>query len=63
MVATAEYLVENCLVKECFFQEMIHSGINIYMTLELAETYLRAGDLRFRTLFKGAAALASPTGQ
>ncbi|MEE4136721.1 MAG: hypothetical protein V2I32_11635, partial [Desulforhopalus sp.] len=51
------------LVKECFFQDMIHSGINIYMTLELAETYLRAGDLRFRGLFEGAAALASPTGQ
>jgi hypothetical protein len=63
MVATAEYLVANCLVKGCFFQDMIHSGINIYMTLELAETYLRAGDLRFRGLFEGAAAHASPTGQ
>ncbi len=62
MLATAGYLFNNCLLKGCFFQDMIHSGINIYMTLDLAQVYLRAGDLRFKHLFQSAEALASPTG-
>ncbi|MDF1578989.1 MAG: hypothetical protein P1P81_11170, partial [Desulfobulbales bacterium] len=63
MLATAGYLMHNCMQKGSFFQDMIHSGINIYMTLELAQVYLRAGDLRFRELMDSAADLASPTGQ
>jgi hypothetical protein len=63
MMATADYLYANCLQNGCFFQDMIHSGINIYMTLELAQVYLRAGDERFRPLLEAAASLASPTGQ
>jgi hypothetical protein len=63
MLATADYLMENCLHRGCFFQDMIHSGINTYMTLMLAQTYLRAGDARFHSLLDGAAAFASPTGQ
>ena len=62
-MATADYLFNNCLQKGCFFQDMIHSGINIYMTLELAQVFLRAGDLRFRDLLKAAISFASPTGQ
>jgi len=63
ILATAGFLYNNCLHKGCFFQDMIHSGINIYMTLELAQVYLRAEDMRFRQLFIAAAAAASPTGQ
>ena len=63
MLATADYLMNNCLQKGSFFQDMIHSGINIYMTLELAQVYLRAGDPRFISLLKSAASFASPTGQ
>lgn len=63
MLATAGFLMNNCLLKGCFFQDMIHSGINIYMTLQLAQVYLRAGDMRFRSLLKAAASFASPTGQ
>ncbi len=63
MMATADYLYANCLQNGCFFQDMIHSGNNIYMTLELAQVYLRAGDGRFRPLLEAAASLASPTGQ
>jgi len=62
MLATAGYLMNNCMQKGSFFQDMIHSGINIYMTLELAQVYLRAGDLRFRKLLASAADHASPTG-
>ena len=63
LLATADFLFNNCLQKGCFFQDMIHSGINAYMTLELAQVYLRAGDMRFRELLKAAASFASPTGQ
>ena len=62
-MATAGYLFNNCLQKGCFFQDMIHSGINIYMTLALAQTYLRARDPRFEALARAAASFASPTGQ
>jgi hypothetical protein len=63
ILATAGYLSNNCLLKGSFFQDMIHSGINIYMTLELAQVYLRAGDPRFQKLLASAAGFASPTGQ
>jgi hypothetical protein len=63
MVATVEYLLQNCLRKGCFFQDMIHSGINVYMTLELAQVLLRAGDPRFRDLLRASASLATSTGQ
>jgi len=63
MMATADYLSANCLQNGCFFQDMIHSGNNIYMTLELAQVYLRAGDDRFQPLLEASASLASPTGQ
>lgn len=62
-MATADFLMENCLHHGCFFQDMIHSGINIYMTLMLAQVFLRAGDPRFFPLLSRAADFASPTGQ
>ncbi len=42
---------------------MIHSGVNAYLTLDLAQTLLRAGDRRFGDLMRRVAVLASPTGQ
>ncbi|MDW7773871.1 MAG: hypothetical protein SCH71_13370 [Desulfobulbaceae bacterium] len=63
IMATADYLMEKCLHRGCFFQDMIHSGINIYMTLMLAQVYLRAEDPRYYDLLAGAAGFASPTGQ
>jgi hypothetical protein len=63
MMATADYLIEHCFHKGGFFQEMIHSGINAYLTLDLAQTLLRSGDPRFGDLIRSVADLASPTGQ
>jgi hypothetical protein len=63
MIATADFLTGHSFHKGGFFQEMIHSGINAYLTLDLAQTYLRAGDGRFGDLLRAVAALASPTGQ
>lgn len=63
MSATLEFLLERCLYKGGFFQDMIHSGINAYLTLHMAQVLLRAGDMRCLQLIRDTAALASPTGQ
>jgi hypothetical protein len=63
MMKTADYLIERSFSQGGFFQEMIHSGINAYLTLDLAQTLLRAGDPRFAELIRSVAKLASPTGQ
>jgi hypothetical protein len=63
MVATSHFLLEHCLVKGGFFQDMIHSGINAYLTLHLAQTLLRDGNKRYFELVQVVAKLATPTGQ
>ncbi|MDP1708066.1 MAG: hypothetical protein Q8L89_03240 [Gammaproteobacteria bacterium] len=63
LLDTVEFLLEHCLVEGGFFQDMIHSGINPYLTLHLAQVLLRAGDPRYLALMDAVAALASPTGQ
>jgi hypothetical protein len=63
LLATVEFLLHHCLVHGGFFQDMIHSGINPYLTLHLAQVLLRAGDPRHVDLIKAVAGLASPTGQ
>ncbi len=63
LLDTVAYLVEGCFVNGGFFQDLIHSGINPYLTLHVAQVMLRAGDLRCLDLLRTVAALASPTGQ
>ncbi|MEW5804822.1 MAG: hypothetical protein AB1847_22265 [bacterium] len=63
VLQTADYLINTCFVDGAFFQDMIHSGLNSYLTLHLAQVLLRAGDSRFYDLVKTIADLASPTGQ
>ncbi|MEO6095973.1 MAG: hypothetical protein ABIW76_09885 [Fibrobacteria bacterium] len=61
--ATLEFLLDKCMVKGSFFQDMIHSGMNAYLTLHMAQCLLRLDDPRFFQLVKDTAAVASPTGQ
>ncbi len=63
LLETAGYLFDNCFVKGGFYQEMSHSGINVYLTLHVAQLLLRAGDPKFFELMNSVAAMASPTGQ
>ncbi|MBP9865740.1 MAG: hypothetical protein KBC91_04980, partial [Candidatus Omnitrophica bacterium] len=63
LLNTAEYLFQNCFVQGGFYQEISHSGMNVYLTLHIAQVFLRAGDPRFFDLMKSMALLASPTGQ
>jgi hypothetical protein len=61
--ATADWLLDHSLHKGGFFQNMIHSGINAYLTLDLAQTMLRYGDDRYWDLIEATARVASPTGK
>ncbi|MFO7761962.1 MAG: hypothetical protein R6V20_10180 [Desulfobia sp.] len=63
LLDTAEFILDSYLVKGGFFQDMIHSGINPYLTIHLAQILLRAGDQRSFDLISVVARAASPTGQ
>ncbi|PWB65030.1 MAG: hypothetical protein C3F14_05945 [Deltaproteobacteria bacterium] len=63
LLDTAEFLLARCLVNGGFYQDIIHSGMNPYLTLHLAQVLLRAGDPRASGLVRTVADLASPTGQ
>ena len=63
LLDTVEFLLEHCFVEGAFYQDMIHSGLNAYLTLEVAQVLLRAGNPRALELMDAVAALASPTGQ
>lgn len=58
-----EWMLMHSFVRGGFFQNMIHSGINAYLTLHVAQVLLRAGDARAHSLIDAVATLASPTGQ
>jgi hypothetical protein len=60
---SVEWLMSNSFVHGGFFQDMIHSGINAYLTLHIAQILLRREDARHFALMKSVADLASPTGQ
>ena len=63
IIQSVEFLMEQCFHQGGFFQDMIHSGVNPYLTLSIAQTLLRNEDPRHRDLIQSTADLASPTGQ
>ncbi len=64
LAKTADYLRDHSSHEGGFFQNMIHSGINAYLTLHLAQVRLRAGQVAEAwALMDRVVALASPTGQ
>jgi hypothetical protein len=64
ILRTADYLRDHSSHDGGFFQNMIHSGINAYLTLHLAQVRLRAGEYETAwQLIDNVVALASPTGQ
>ncbi len=60
---TERWLRSNCFQQGAFFHEVIHSGINAYLTLHIAQVLLRAGDPSFFDLVRSIEKLASATGQ
>ena len=63
LLGTIEFLLDNCLVRGGFFQDMIHSGINPYLTLHMAQVLLRHDDPRYLALMDTVATSATSTGQ
>ena len=63
VMKTVQFLMEHSSFEGGFFQNMIHSGINAYLTLHLAQVLLRGGDLRALELIDVVASLATSTGQ
>lgn len=63
LLDSADFLLENCFVAGGFFQDLVHSGINMYLTMHVAQVLLRAGDPRCVELLYSMAELATPTGQ
>jgi hypothetical protein len=63
LIDTAGFLMDKCRVKGGFFLDIIHSGINPYLTLHLAQVLMRAGDPRCHELVRAVASQASATGQ
>ncbi len=61
--STIDYLSKQCFHRGAFFQDMIHSGINVYLTLTIAQAHLRAGNSDYRNLIDAVAGMASPTYQ
>ncbi|MEQ9411773.1 MAG: hypothetical protein RIK87_28920 [Fuerstiella sp.] len=61
--AGIDTILRNHFCRGAFFQDMIHSGINAYLTLNIAQTLLRNEDDRYRRLMDAVVELASPTGQ
>lgn len=63
MLATAGYLIDKEFLNGAFFHDVVHSGLNAYLSLHIAQVLLRAGDPRFFDIVAAVADLASPTGQ
>jgi len=60
--STLKTIEENYFVDGLFFQNFIHSGMNLYLTLQIAHSYLYAGNRKkFLELFNSVISTASPT--
>ncbi len=63
LLNTVNFLREQCSFEGTFFQDMIHSGINVYLSIHIAQVLLRSEDPEFYPIVEKVAGLASPTGQ
>ncbi len=61
VMPTLEYLWKNCVKNGLLFQHIIHSGYNIYLSIQLAKVLLIRQDLRWLFMFKAIMTAASPT--
>lgn len=60
--ATANYLYEKNLRHGLFFQKIIHTGLNPYLSVQLARVLLQKEDPRFYAILERLTALATSTG-
>jgi hypothetical protein len=62
ILKTLRYFLAHHFVNGGFFQDMTHSGVNIYLTLAIAQSLLRAGDEGWERTVRQVQRDASPTG-
>lgn len=58
---TVEFLMERCRRKGLFFQSIVHTGLNPYLSVQLARVLLSRGDPRAHGLLQALLDAASPT--
>jgi hypothetical protein len=58
---TVDFLMENNLRDGMFFQRIVHTGLNPYLTVQLARALMARGDVRWFDLLEGVAEHASRT--
>jgi hypothetical protein len=62
ILCTMKTLEDNYFIDGLFFQHFIHSGLNIYLTIQIAHTYLYAGNRdKFLQLLNTVISSSSPT--
>jgi hypothetical protein len=60
---TVNYMLEKDFLHGLFFHEIAHSGLNIYLSLQVAQVLLRSGTPGYFDIMKAASEIASGTGQ
>ncbi|HEX2959312.1 MAG TPA: hypothetical protein VHO70_20935 [Chitinispirillaceae bacterium] len=63
ITATSNYLFENCCINNALYHDISHSGINPYLSLHIAQSFLRNFDSRYAFIADAICTIASPTGQ
>lgn len=63
LMDTADRLIDECFFENTFFQEMIHSGKNPYLSLHIAQVLMKGSDRRFHDIVDAVAEMASQTGK
>lgn len=61
VAATVAFLMENNLTHGLFFQKIIHTGMNAYLSVQLAKTLLAMDDPRWETMLQSLLTAATPT--
>jgi hypothetical protein len=62
IVSTLDTLTEKFFHNGLFFQQFIHSGMNIYLTLQIAHSFLYSGNREeFWEIFNSVLSMATPT--
>lgn len=59
--ATLEFLMERCRWKGLFYQSIVHTGMNPYLSIQLARVLQARGDARLHGILQALLDAASPT--
>lgn len=58
---TTDYLLQNNMHNDMFFQKIIHTGLNTYLTIQLAKVLVRLNNPYFHTMIRAVLNYGGPT--